>query len=216
MGLSLKTAPATEPITLAQAKLYLRVDDTADNDLITALITAARERAEEYTKRAFITQTWTYRLDRFPKGQAEQWWEGVVQAHSNILNGGKRDIMIPRPPLASITHLKTYDDANTATTYSADNYIVDTNSKPGRLVLENAQTWPTDLRRANAIEIEFIAGYGANATDVPAAIRTAIYIILAKLYECRGSDDGMPESAKMMLQPYKVMHVGELNQVEKA
>lgn len=212
MGLSLKTAPATEPITLAQAKLYLRVDDTADNDLITTLITVARERAEEFTKRAFITQTWNYWLDRFPMGHGEKWWQGVVQGHMNMLNGGRRDILIPRPPLISITHLKTYNDANTATTYSADNYIVDTASKPGRLCLENSQTWPTDLRRDKAIDIEFVCGYGTNATDVPAAIRAAIYAILAKLYECRGADDGaIPKQARELLEPYKVLHVGELN-----
>jgi uncharacterized phiE125 gp8 family phage protein len=52
------TPPASEPVTLAEAKSHLRVDLNDDDTLINALITAARQMAEEYTRRAFITQTW--------------------------------------------------------------------------------------------------------------------------------------------------------------
>jgi uncharacterized phiE125 gp8 family phage protein len=51
------TQPSIEPITLAQAKAWLRVDYDEDDDLIGTLITAARLKAEHYTNRAFITQT---------------------------------------------------------------------------------------------------------------------------------------------------------------
>lgn len=51
-------APAAEPLLLADVKLHLRVEHSADDTLITALIQAAREQAESYTGRALITQTW--------------------------------------------------------------------------------------------------------------------------------------------------------------
>lgn len=51
-------APASEPLELDAVKLHLRVEHTADDDLITALIQAAREQAESYTGRALIAQTW--------------------------------------------------------------------------------------------------------------------------------------------------------------
>jgi uncharacterized phage protein (predicted DNA packaging) len=41
----------TEPVTLDEAKLHLRVDDTSDDTLITTLITAAREHVEKFIKR---------------------------------------------------------------------------------------------------------------------------------------------------------------------
>ncbi|MGA0587269.1 head-tail connector protein [Dyella sp. KRB-257] len=41
----------TEPVSLDEAKLHLRVDDTADDSLITPLITAAREHVEKFIKR---------------------------------------------------------------------------------------------------------------------------------------------------------------------
>ena len=63
----LVTAPAAEPLTLAEAKLHLRVDDTADDALIGALITAARQHAEHDTRRALVTQTWKLALDASPR-----------------------------------------------------------------------------------------------------------------------------------------------------
>ena len=66
MTLKLITAPAAEPVLLADAKLHLRVDHIADDDLITSLITAAREAAEHLTGRALITQTWERVLGAFP------------------------------------------------------------------------------------------------------------------------------------------------------
>lgn len=51
------TPPAVEPITLTEAKLWLKVDGDAENDLIEVLISAAREVAEHYTNRKFITTT---------------------------------------------------------------------------------------------------------------------------------------------------------------
>ena len=57
-GLRRTTAPSLEPITLAETKLFLRVDHSDEDALIASLITAARESAESYTRRSFITQTW--------------------------------------------------------------------------------------------------------------------------------------------------------------
>ncbi len=50
------TPPAAEPITLADAKAYMRVDYSNDDATIAALITRARTRAETITGRALATQ----------------------------------------------------------------------------------------------------------------------------------------------------------------
>jgi len=63
MYLRLVTPPAVEPVTLEEAKLHLRVDGTEEDSLIAALIAAARQKAEEYTRMAFITQTWELAVD---------------------------------------------------------------------------------------------------------------------------------------------------------
>lgn len=63
-GLSLITPPASEPVSLADAYDSARVT-TPDDALMTSLITAAREFAETYTRRQFVTATWLYALDAF-------------------------------------------------------------------------------------------------------------------------------------------------------
>lgn len=210
MGLVIKTAPAEEPVTLTELKAQLRIDGSTEDAILAIYLQAAREWAESYTRRAFITQTWTLWLDNFPFGRSPKWWDGVVDAHINTLNEGARDIVLPRPKLQSVTHLKTYGDDNTATTFTG--YIVDAASESGRIVLKNSETWPTNLRAGNAIEIEFVCGYGA-AAAVPMAIKTAILQVATKLYECRGdmAESDFPTTAKLLLNPYKVLVADVLN-----
>ena len=51
--------PAFEPVTLAEVKVWLRLDAdyTVEDDLLRGLIQAAREWAEHYTQRAFVQRT---------------------------------------------------------------------------------------------------------------------------------------------------------------
>lgn len=66
MSLKISVAPLIEPITLAEARLHLRVDSTDEDTLITSLIAAAREDCEAFQNRKYLTQTWEYWLDSFP------------------------------------------------------------------------------------------------------------------------------------------------------
>ncbi len=54
-----KTPPATEPVSLSEAKLHLKVDTSADDTLISALIAAALQHLERHCNSAFVTQTIT-------------------------------------------------------------------------------------------------------------------------------------------------------------
>ncbi len=138
---------------------------SSEDDLITALIVTAREFAEDYQKRAYITQTWDMFLDRFPR------WNRIE---------------IPLPQLQSITAITFFDVDDTEATFSSDKYFVDTQSEPGRVVLNDGETWPQEiLRPANGVKIRFIAGYGDAATDVPTQTRTAIKLLIGHLYENR-------------------------------
>lgn len=50
--------PATEPVSLDEAKAFLRVSNDLDNALITRMIKASRQRCEQYLRRSLITQQW--------------------------------------------------------------------------------------------------------------------------------------------------------------
>jgi uncharacterized phiE125 gp8 family phage protein len=142
-NLSLKTAPATEPITLAEAKLHLKVDINADDALITSLITAARRWIEDITGIRMMTQTWNCYLDEFPEG--------------DVIN-------LPIGPVSALSSVKYTDSTGAVATFAPAGYVTDLVSLPARIVLVDGASWPTDtLREANGVDIEFVAGYGAAA-----------------------------------------------------
>ena len=184
MRLKLKTAPAVEPVTLEEAKLHLKVDGAEDNTLIVALITTARELAERETKRAFITQTWQMILDVAP-----------------------HIIEIPKPPLQSAgISIKVLDSVGEESLVDPDNYMIDASQNSyGRIMPILGSTWPYHRGFASFI-VEFKAGYGNAATDVPEALKQAILQLIAHLYENRESSD-IPGGVKMLLWPFKILRI---------
>src|SRR3954471_1677907 len=56
-------APAVEPLTLGEAKAFLRVDGTDDDMLIADLIVAVRMLAEGWLRRSLIGQSWQLAFD---------------------------------------------------------------------------------------------------------------------------------------------------------
>jgi len=165
MKLKLITAPNVEPMTLTEAKLFLRVDGITENDLITELITIAREYCENYQNRAYITQTWELALDCFPAVDY---------------------IELPKGKLQSVTSVKYYDTTETETTFSSDNYHVDDYNVVGKVVLAYSEIWPTTtLRTTNGVIIRYVVGYGDNASDVSVRVKQAMYMLIAHWYENR-------------------------------
>ena len=203
-GLVIHTEPASEPITLAEAKAYLRVDSSGDDALITSLIVSARKLCEEHMQRAIMSQTLQLFLDSLDDID-EPLWEGMRTGP--YLNYYKNYIDLPMPPVTSVTHVKTYDDEDTATTFATTKYYVDNAKQPARIVLRTGETFPTALRVANAIEVKYVVGY-ASSNSVPEPIKFAIYQVLTYLYEHRGDmyegKTSMPSTATKLLAPYVV------------
>jgi len=147
---------------------------SADDDLITALITAAREMVEDETGRALITPTWDYSIQGFPAGQA---------------------IKLPFGNLQTVTSVKYKDTAGATTTMTATTeYLAETNGEQcGRVVLPYGVVWPSGtLYPSNPITTRFVCGYGATVASVPAKIRTAIQMLVADMYNDRGDKSDRP------------------------
>ena len=162
MSLTRTSDPAREPIALSDARAHLRVEEDDEDAHIAGLIAAARDWAEGFTRRAFITQTWELHLDGFPKC-----------------------IRVPRPPLQSVTSIQYVDSAGVSQTLSTSVYTVDTDAEPGLIYPAYSQTWPTTRQIPKSVTVTFVAGYGADPADVPDPIRHAIKLHVSRLYEIR-------------------------------
>lgn len=160
------TPPAIEPVTLAEAKLYARVDVADDDVLITDLIVAARETVESFLRRKLITTKVDYFRETFP--------------------GSGGIICLPFPPLLVVDSVKYFDSLGVQQTVASADYTVDAASDPGRIAPSpDALTWESTERRLNAVEIRYDAGYGVSADDVPSGIKTAIKLLVTDMYEHR-------------------------------
>ncbi len=160
------TAPAEEPLTLAEAKAQARVETsfTDDDALLTSLITAARLECESRQSRALITQTWELLLTGWP-----------VEPR----------IRLPRPPLISVTWIKYLDTSGTEQTLDTSQYKVRTGTTgPGIITPARNVTFPALSDEHDNITIRFDCGYGA-AADVPESTKQAMRLLIAHWYENR-------------------------------
>ncbi len=202
-SLTLVTRPTLEPVTLAELKLAARIDGEDEDPLLQVYIATAREAAEVYTKRAFLTQTWRMTFDLPASGLDCELGDGVYDLPITALYGGlPRVIPLLRPQILTIASVKTYDTDNTETTFSSDNYTLDTAG--GRLILKNTASWPSNLRQQAAIVIEYTAGYGPTVNTTPQAIRTAIMMHAQRMYDSRIMCE-LPEDCQRLLRPYRIM-----------
>jgi len=201
-SVTITTQPTLEPVTVTECKQYMRVDSTDDDDLITDMIIAARELCEQHTRRKFITTGITLALDAFPVTRRESWWDGVRDGAITELNGYAKKIQLPFPPAISVASITTYDESNASAVYSASNYRLDTD---GNILLNDGAIWPINLRDADAVRIVYTCGYGASPTAVPYAIKQAIKMTVAALYDDR-SCFALPDGAQQALAPYRVMN----------
>lgn len=191
MGHRLITAPAAEPITLAEAKLHLRIEDsvTDEDDLIESLIVAAREAAEHETGRALITQTWELVIDAFPACAIE----------------------LPKSRLLGITSVIYVDAAGDSQTLDSSAYTADTDQEPGWVLPAVDTEWPETLDTANAVRIRYTAGYGAAAAAVPDAIKAWMKLRLGALYRHREELSGIASHelagrfTDRLLDPFRIM-----------
>ena len=165
------TGPAVEPLTVAEAKLHLRVDISDDDAYIGTLITAAREWVENYLDRTLITTQLILRAAEFPTEELE----------------------LPRPPMVAsgtaTAVVITYTLADTTTaTLSTALYRVDRTSTPGNVAPSINGTWPSDvIEDANAVAVTYWAGYGPTSASVPATIRHAMLMLIGHWYEQRSA-----------------------------
>jgi uncharacterized phiE125 gp8 family phage protein len=189
MSSTLLTAPAAEPITLADAKAYLRVATDVDDDIIGGLIGAARSHVEAQSRRALITQTWRLVRDAWPP-------DGRLK-------------VVP-VPLRTVAAARVYEADGSTLAIDTQAFVADKAAAPAILSFM-PWTLPAPGQPAAGIEIDVEVGYGASGAAVPEPLRLAIRILVAHWYENRGlialghEVAVLPETAAALIAPYRVL-----------
>lgn len=181
MSLRLITAPASYPVTLAEAKAQCRVEDSIDDSLIEGLIAAATEHVELYTGRAIVSQTWEAVFDDFSDAMA-----------------------LTKGPVSSVTSVKYFDISEVEQTVDPGNYALDAASDPAWVVKASDYTWPEVAEGVNNVIIRFVSGY----STVPAPIKQAILLLVGQWYDNRADATdrpliAMPNAVEALLTNYR-------------
>lgn len=165
MTLRLITDATVEPVTLAEARAWCRIDadDTSEDALLSALITSARQVAEHETGRVFLLQTWERVVDAFPEAEIE---------------------LAPREVIA-ISSIKYIDTAGAEQTLAPSAYVLDRDSEPCFALPAVGYEWPDTLDTANAVRVRFTAGYGSAATSVGRPLWQWMQMHIATAYKMR-------------------------------
>ena len=187
MPFSLKrlTDQISEPVSLADMKAHLTIDGgfTADDDLLTAMISSARQEAEDYLGRSLAQQQWLFAIDGFPcfrlLDSAPS--RSDYDALGNYTFAGLRSanqsqtITLPRPPLVSVDSVQYVDLVTTTlTTLDPSAYQVDEISQPARILPAIGSTWPQAAPVANAVQITFSAGLATIPPNTAMAIKLRV------------------------------------------
>lgn len=181
------TAPAIEPVSLTEAKAWLREDSADEDQLIQALVVSARLTLEAWTRRFFITQGWRLVCDTWP-----------------MLESGSLTMDIAFAPFVAVTSVRIYDRNDVANVISPTTYRSGEGAMGGRILFDTAPPYPE--RPINGLEIDFTVGYGATPTQIPEPLRRAILLLVTHWREHRGDDDALmtlPPTALALCAPYR-------------
>jgi hypothetical protein len=179
-----------------------------------ALITAARKHVETYTKRALINQTWDYWLDHFPGGTmpSRGWWDGVREGALSELVQAQGIIRLPMGRLNALTAITWYDTTDSPNTLDLSTLVVQNEIEPPALFPKIGQIWPVTTRPWQAVQIRYVAGYGAAAANVPGDIIQAIKLLVSHFYDnhdvlIEGRMAETPFSVRALLDGYRMLRL---------
>ena len=185
MAMALISPPATQPVSLAKAKEFLKIENNDDDDLVGDLITQAVSHIENIAGQKLITQDWRIFFDDLPR-------TGILE--------------IPLAPIIAPIEVRYYDDQGDAQIVSAQDYEFDRHSIPARLWIKTPICMGHQL---NGFEVDVQAGFGVSSIEVPGDIIRALLLTIAHWYEFRGAvhpaDQPLSNPAGLgdLLAPYK-------------
>jgi uncharacterized phiE125 gp8 family phage protein len=181
------SSPAVEPVSLARAKLHLRVDFDDDDSLIASYIAAARQYSERVMQRSIYERTMLLTLDYFPL--ASECVNGADQLAYVSSYIRSLSIIVPKPGLVSVESITYLDNTNAPVTLPPSSYVIDTVSEPGRIMPAPGTFWPYQNQYLpGQVRVTYTSGTYGDGVEVdtcPATIKMAILLLVGHWYAHR-------------------------------
>lgn len=181
----LVTPPELLPVTLEEARKYARIDSTEEDDVLETLIAAATTYCDGYSgilARGLITQTWRQSVAGFPTTP-----DAMIRLS-----------LIPVQSIETIT----YWDGSAMQTMAASSYALHTDQTGAYVKLASGGSWPAAASRDDAVQIDYVVGYGDEPRSVPAAVRQAILLMVGAWYDDRMTG-AVPPAVDRLLSPFR-------------
>lgn len=185
MKFAMIAPPAAEPVTLAEAKEWLRVDGVEEDAMIARLIVAAREAVERLAG-PLVTQSWRATMDRWPPCE-----------------GAALRVALGVSPLQEVSAVRVRDAAGAPQTIDAAMYRLVGAPDQAEIVFSGAPAAPG--RAVAGIEIDCVVGHGA-PVSVPATLRQAVLECVARWFERRGDapdQSAIPHVVRDLVAPWR-------------
>jgi uncharacterized phiE125 gp8 family phage protein len=184
-------APALEPVSLDQVKVFLKITHAQEDELLQHLIKTVREMAETATQRKFITQRLASVIPFYPNHKKKKGLQRVWRS------GERFALFLSRGPLKEVIGVDLISDEGVATPLRSACYHINPNQDPALLVTAEDKGW--------GLRVTYDAGYGDGVDAVPAPIRQALLNMVARLYSQRTLDSGaLLKGVWDLLAPYQM------------
>jgi len=182
--------PAVEPVLLGEARAYLRLSNSDDDDLVSALISAARIHVERMIRQVLIDQEWKLFFDVWPE-------DNVIRLTLN--------------PIKSVKSIVIHTGHGCSMKLSDDDYVLDKHSFPARIMAVKRSFNPSSL--FSGVEVDVSVGYGNCGTQVPQPLRLAIMMLATRWYECRDGafviavPSDINDTFNALISPYRMIRI---------
>lgn len=148
-----ETDPLIEPLSLDDAKSFLRLDTTTEDWDVDAAIRSTREHVEHRTALALVPRVVNQYFDCWPAAY----------------------FRLRLAPLISVASVVYKDEDGVETTLATTEYIVDTAKRIGEMHLANGKSWPSaNLYASSGIKIQYVAGYSRAGTGTISTSGTTV------------------------------------------
>lgn len=165
-GLTVVTPPAAVAVAVEAARRNSRYDTVDEDARFTELIAAATDYVQKQTDTGLITQTLSWKMDKFPCGA--KW------------------LYLPVWPVQSIVSITYKDQDNATQTIGSGSIVLRSQaSGRGRIALADWAAWPACRDTPDCVNIQFIAGFGSTTANVPDAFKQAILLLVSHWFENR-------------------------------